>query len=104
MNRTGGPAQAAPEPLVDEAIATIFIICRGALMLSTVPRCHCRLRLSPTPLELSAVTAGRSSRRGASSAPGNRPLLALAYLRKGETLAELAVGFHFSGTSSSGAW
>ena len=49
-----------------------------------------------TPPGSSAVTAGRSARRGASSA-----LLVLAYLRKGETFAELAGGF---GISTATAW
>ena len=84
------PAWARAEPLVDEAIATIFIICRGALMLF----CRAALPLSAQTLTYTAGVIRRHRTRIGSPwrkpGPRQQALLALAYLRKGETFAELA--------------
>jgi hypothetical protein len=77
---------------VDEAIATIFIICRGALMLfyrATLP-------LSSQTLACTAGVIRRHRRQIGSPwrklSAGQQALLALAYLRKSERFAELAAG------------
>jgi hypothetical protein len=89
------------EPLVDGSITTIKTICRGALML-----------FYPAALPLSSktlnYTAGVIRRhRKSIGSPwrrlncGRQALLVLAYLRKGETFAELAAGF---GVGTATAW
>ena len=70
-----------------------MLFCPAALPLSARP--------SPTRPGSSAATVGRSARRGASPAPAWHALLVLAYLRKGETFAELAAGF---GVGTATAW
>ena len=89
------------EPLVDEAIATIFIICRGALIL------FYRAAL-PLSCQTRTYTAGviRRHRKQIGSpwrklSPAQQALLVLAYLRKGETFAELTAGF---GIGTATAW
>jgi hypothetical protein len=94
-------ASGAAEPLVDEAIATIIIICPGALMLfyrATLP-------LSSQTLAYTAGVIRRHRRQIGSRwrklSPGRQALLVLAYLRKGETFADLAAGF---GIGTATAW
>src|ERR1700721_1226815 len=65
---------------------------RGFLCFSTVPRCRCLPRPSTTS------PGSRRHRASIGSAwrklnPGQQALLVLAYLRKGETFADLAAGF-----------
>jgi hypothetical protein len=86
---------------VDEAIATIIIICRGALMLFY----RAALPLSSQTL---AYTAGGDPPSPQANwvawrklSAGQQALLALAHLRKGETFAELAAGF---GVGTATAW
>ena len=85
--------------MVDEAIAAIFIICRGALMLF----CRAALALSSQTLACTAGVIRRHRRQIGSPwrklSAGQQALLALACLRKGETSAGLAAG---SGTGT--AW
>jgi hypothetical protein len=89
------------EPLVDEAIATIFIICQGALMLFY----RAALPLSSQTLTYTAGVIRRHRRQIGSPwrklSAGQQALLALAHLRKGETFAELAAGF---GVGTATAW
>jgi hypothetical protein len=73
---------------------------RGAPMLFYLPRCRCPARPTITPPGSSAPTAGRSARAGASSTRPAGPA-GPAYLRKGETFAELAAGF---GIGTATAW
>jgi Helix-turn-helix of DDE superfamily endonuclease len=86
---------------VDEAIATIFIICRGALMLF----CRATLPLSSQTLACTAGVIRRHRRQIGSPwrklSAGQQALLALAYLRKSERFAELAAGF---GVGTATAW
>jgi hypothetical protein len=89
------------EPLVDEAIATIFIICQGALMLFY----RAALPLSSQTLTYTAGVIRRHRRQIGSPwrklSAGQQAPLALAHLRKGETFAELAAGF---GVGTATAW
>jgi CDGSH-type Zn-finger protein len=86
---------------VDEAIATIIIICRGALMLFY----RAALPLSSQTLAYTAGVIRRHRRQIGSPwrklSAGQQALLALAHLRKGETFAELAAGF---GVGTATAW
>jgi hypothetical protein len=86
---------------VDEAIATIIIICRGALMLFY----RAALPLSSQTLTYTAGVISRHRRQIGSPwrklSAGQQALLALAHLRKGETFAELAAGF---GVGTATAW
>jgi hypothetical protein len=89
------------EPLIDEVIATIIIVCRGALMLF----CPAALPLSFQTLTYTAGVIRRHRARVGSPwrklSPGHQALLVLAYLRKGETFADVAAGF---GVGTATAW
>jgi hypothetical protein len=95
------PTRGLVKPLVYEAIATIFIICRGASLLF----CRAALPLSSRTLTYTAGVIRRHRRQIGSPwrklSAGQQALLALAYLRKGETFAELAAGF---GIGTATAW
>ena len=67
----------------------IRIVRRGALCF--LP---CRAGVVPPDLDYTAgiITGSRSAHAGASSTRAGRALLVPAYLRKGETFAELAAG------------
>jgi hypothetical protein len=99
---TGGvSASGTAKPLVDEAITTTTLIRPGASMLFY----RAALPLSASTL---AYTAGiiRRHRKSIGSPwrklnPGQQALLVLAYLRKGETFADLAAGF---GIGTTTAW
>ncbi len=97
----GVPARAMAEALVKEAITTTSYLCKGASML-----------FYPAALPLSARTltyvAGviRRHRCRIGSCwrklnPGRQALLVMAYLRTGETFADLAGGF---GIGTATAW
>ena len=89
------------KPLVDEAIdQDPHLSPRGSGCFSTLPRCRCLARPSLTPPGSSAATAqiGSPWRK---LGPGQQALLVLAYLRKGDTFAELAAGF---GIGTATAW
>ena len=62
-------------------------------MLSTLPRCRCPAGPSPTPPGSSARHRRQIGSPWHKLNPGQQALLVLAYLRKGETYAELAAGF-----------
>ena len=89
------------KPLVDEAIdEDPHPPPRGSECFSTLPRCRCLPRPSATSPGSSACT--QENRVGLAQAqPGRQALLVLAYLRKGETFAELAAGF---GIGTATAW
>ena len=70
-------------------------------MRSTLPRCRCRARPLITPPGSSAWHRKRIGSCWRKLNPGRQALLVLAYLRKGETFAELAAGF---GISTAAAW
>ena len=91
---TGGvPAWDIAKPLVDEATGqdphplprgfSCFLPCRAAVVC---PDLHLRCRGHPAPPQ-----EDRSAWRKLS--PGRQALLVLAYLRRGDTFAELAAGF-----------
>jgi hypothetical protein len=89
------------EALVKEAITTTSYLCQGASMLfypATLP-------LSARTLTYVAGVIRRHRRRIGSCwrklNPGRQALLVLAYLRKGETFADLAGGF---GIGTATAW
>ena len=63
-------------------------------------RCRCRPGPLPSCPASSAATASRSGRAGGKLNPGRQALLVLAYLRKGETFAELAAGFAVGTTTA----
>ena len=88
------------KPLVVEAITTSPLPSQGLPCCSTVPRCRCRARPSPSCPGSSAATGPRGS-LWRKLTPGQQALLVLAYLRKGETFAELAAGF---GVGTATAW
>jgi hypothetical protein len=94
-------ASGAAKPLVDEAITTITFICPGASMLFY----RAALPLSSQTLDYTAGVIRRHRRQIGSPwrklSPGRQALLVLAYLRKGETFAELAAGF---GIGTATAW
>jgi hypothetical protein len=94
-------ASVAAKPLVDEAIATIIIICPGASMLFY----RAALPLSASTLTYTAGLIRRHRRQIGSPWRklncGQQALLVLAHLRKGETFAELAAGF---GVGTATAW
>jgi DDE superfamily endonuclease/Helix-turn-helix of DDE superfamily endonuclease len=79
----------------------IRILCRGASMLFY----PAALPLSRQTLDYTAGITGRHRRQIGSCwrklSPGRQALLVLAYLRKGETFAELAAGF---GIGTATAW
>jgi Helix-turn-helix of DDE superfamily endonuclease len=88
------------KPLVSEAIDQGPLRHQGLPCFSTVPRCCCR----PGAL---AYAAGiiRRHRKSAGSRwrklnPGEQALLVLVYLRKGETLSELAAGVGIGTTTA----
>jgi len=87
------PARAMAEALVTEAITTTSYLCQGASMLF----CPAALPLSARTLTYVAGVIRRHRRRIGSCwrklNPGRQALLVLAYLRKGETFADLAGGF-----------
>src|SRR5204862_1448777 len=89
------------EPLVDRAIDQDPLIRRGATMLF----CPAALPLSSQTLHYTAGIIRRHRRQIGSPwrklSPGRQALLVLAYLRKGETFAELAAGF---GIGTATAW
>jgi hypothetical protein len=64
---------------------------QGLQLLSTVPRCRCRTR----PFASGIIRRHRKAigSRWRKLNPGQQALLVLAYLRKGETFAQLAAGF-----------
>jgi hypothetical protein len=99
---TGGvSAWGIAKPLVDEAITTISYVCQGASMLFY----PAALPLSSQTLNYAAGVIRRHRRQIGSCwrklSPGRQALLVLAYLRKGETFAELAAGF---GIGTATAW
>jgi hypothetical protein len=89
------------KPLVDEAITTICYFCQGASMLFY----PAVLPLSSQTLDYTAGVIRRHRRQIGSCwrklTRGQQALLVLAYLRKGETFAELAAGF---GVGTATAW
>jgi hypothetical protein len=97
----GVSASSAAKPLVSEAITTITFICPGASMLFY----RAALPLSSQTLDYTAGVIRRNRRKIGSPwrklSPGQQALLVLAYLRKGETFADLAAGF---GISTATAW
>ena len=92
----------AKKPPVDEAVDQNDLHHhQGLPCFSTVPRCRC-------PRKTLTFVAGIIRRHRASIGslwrklnPGQQALLVLAYLRKGETFAELAAGF---GVGTTTAW
>jgi hypothetical protein len=82
----GVSASVAAKPLVDEAIATIIILCPGASMLFY----RASLPLSSQTLTYTAGIIRRHRRQIGSPwrklNPGQQALLVLAYLRKGRGL------------------
>jgi Helix-turn-helix of DDE superfamily endonuclease/DDE superfamily endonuclease len=98
---SGLPARAMAEALVKEAITTTSYLCQGASMLfyPAAPP------LSARTLTYVAGVIRRHRRRigpcWRKLNPGRQALLVLAYLRKGETFADLADGF---GIGTATAW
>jgi hypothetical protein len=89
------------EPLVDGSITTIKTICRGALMLfypAALPLSSKTLNYAAGVIRRHRKSIGSPWRR---LSCGRQALLVLAYLRKGETFAELAAGF---GVGTATAW
>jgi hypothetical protein len=89
------------KPLVEEAITITSYLCQGASMLFYPAAL-------PLPARTLAYLAGviRRHRKNIGSCwrklnPGRQALLVLAYLRKGDTFAELAAGF---GIGCATAW
>ena len=74
---------------------------RGSRCCSTLPRCRCRARPWTTPPGSSAATVRQIGSPWRKLGSGQQALLVLAYLRKGETFAELAAGF---GVGTATAW
>jgi len=97
----GVPAWAMEKPLVKEAITTTSYLCQGAWMLFY----RAALPLSARILTYVAGVIRRHRHRIGSCwrklNPGRQALLVLAYLRKGETFADLADGF---GIGTATAW
>jgi hypothetical protein len=87
-------------PLVDEAITTTLRLSRGLYAFLS-----CRAAVVPPDLSYVAGVSRRHRARIGSCwrklSPGRQALLVLAYLRKGETFAELAAGF---GIGTATAW
>ena len=93
---------AAKKPPVDEAVDQNDLHRhRGLPCFSTVPRCRCPARPSPSWPGSSAGIGLRSDRAWRKLDPAQQALLVLAYLRKGETFADLAAGF---GVGTTTAW
>jgi hypothetical protein len=89
------------EPLVDGSITTIKTICRGALVLfypAALPLSSKTLNYAAGIIHRHRKSIGSPWRRLSS---GQQALLVLAYLRKGDTFAELAAGF---GVGTATAW
>jgi Helix-turn-helix of DDE superfamily endonuclease len=81
------------KPLADEAITTISYVCKGASMFFY----SAALPLSSQTLRYTAGIIRRHRRQIGSCwrrlGPAHQAMLVLAYLRKGETFAELAARF-----------